>query len=183
MWKSYSVFRAAEQSFPLICFMNEEISHTDLTYRIKTELFPSFSSNSSICFINFIIHFFVVFAEGAATTRFSKQFRHLITIIQWISIRVGIVGNSATRPGRKLRYLTLKIYAGLIGQHKIQRIDLYAAMLSKPRPGLDAVFSIMRHSWLYESDALELTAMSAVLSGEIRWLASFLELIFFAMFH
>ena len=31
--------------------------------------------------------------------------------------------------GQKLRYLTQKIDAGLIGQDKILRIDLYAAML------------------------------------------------------
>ena len=41
---------------------------------------------------------------------------------------------------KKLWYVTQKIDPGLIGQHKILRIDLYAAMLSKPRLGLDAKF-------------------------------------------
>ena len=45
-----------------------------------------------------------------------------------------------TRPGKNIRYITQKMGAGLIGQHKTLRIDLYAAVLRLRLPGPEAWF-------------------------------------------
>jgi hypothetical protein len=56
--------------------------------------------------------------------------------------RARTIGNSATRPGKKLRYLTQNIVRS--GNTKYC-VLICAAMLSKPRPGLDAEFLKIFH--------------------------------------